>query len=360
MPGPLAAANVSVGGDIAGAIATPEATLKELRKQIKAAEKELVELAKKGEKVSSQQAFRLADLKAKEKQTLDIVTRQKRVLERSKRALDAAEIGKAMFGASSLKNILAGNASMADVAGIAFMAERQIVKGAKELAGVKFARMTRGVLKAMPFLSEAVGSVIEGWQEKRALEEQMGVIGEEFRGGRISKAAEIRAQNVLTNTWFGKPAETLAADAALAASIQKIPDEKLSEALSNAKWISKSEVQKGSFGMGGPAPVIHTYRNLKEAGLLTALRENIANEQTRLGGSLGEKDYRDVVEKTINDIADKEGLDQKTIELLTKQIIKAAPMVKETTHRSKWEDARDNMRRQAEARKDFIPARLEY
>src|SRR5512133_108018 len=144
MPGPMASANVSVQGDISSAVAQPVDTLKDLRKQIKAAEKEMVELAKKGEKVSAEQAFRLADLKSKEKQALDIVTRQKRMMERSKRALDMGEMAKSVIGASSIKNIIAGKASIADFAGLAFMAERQIVKGMREVAGVKFAKATRG------------------------------------------------------------------------------------------------------------------------------------------------------------------------------------------------------------------------
>jgi hypothetical protein len=230
------AADAAVGTDILSAIARPTDAVKQLRKEIAAAERELAKLVAAGNSAAASSiGSRIKTMEGQKAALDDIIKRQRDMERRNKRALDGAEIFKSVVGANAIRQIVHGELDARGLVGLAIMSERTILKAARELGGATFSRATRSVFKAIPLIGEGISSVMEGWARRQALEKGREHVEARQRAGNISNAeARIYWQSFIGNDM--DPDKTLSNVSSSVDKLTSLSREDQRKALADIKW----------------------------------------------------------------------------------------------------------------------------
>lgn len=358
MPGP--SANASVGADMLGLTSEPNDALKETRRQIRATEAELTALAAKGDKVSAQVTANLAALRSREETLAGVVKRNRAAEARGRRALDIGEMTKAMIGAGSIKRILAGQADARDIAAFAFMAERQIVKGVKEVAGVRMARATRGVLRAIPFVGEAIGTMMEGWDKKKALEKSSDEINSLARAGKIDPATSRLYYASLTDGWFNDPKATVSNVQEASRGMMQMQRSEMQSALNSVK-VKRTVYTEETLGSAGmmvsytndslsAADVLKRYDDLMESDRANGVVQNKTRQESHL---------RAAIAGLLEDDKERDQIAEQLVEQVKKKMIEKGDDG-EYLIRDKFQREENDRRSRILAARHYIPAKLEF
>ncbi len=359
MPGP--SANANVGVDMLGMVAEPTQALRNLRREIKAAEAELAALAAKGGKVSAQQTKVLDELRTKEVALQKIAKTKRQEMERNKRALDIGEMTKAVIGAQSIRKLLNGELDPRDAINMAVFAERQITKGVREIAGVKVARQTRGLLKALPFVGEAIASVMEGWDKKRELEKSSDEINALARAGKIPPSAARLYYASLTEGWFNDPHKT--SENALNASRQLLNfnDNEMRNVLESVT-IQRARLTDDSLGgVGGPS-VSYETEKLSAAEVLRVY--NMRLDAMRKNGEIvskrrQEEALHDSIASLLEGDKERDQIAEKLVEQIKKKLLDKGED-NEKFVREKFKKDEELRSLQVRAARHYVPARMDY
>ena len=181
------AADVNVGTDILAAVARPTDAVRALRREIKAAERELAKLVLAGNTAAAATiGGRIRTMEGQQAAIREVIKRQRDMETRNKRALDAGMLFKSVIGAQAIKNILNGELDARGLVGLAIMSERTIARAARQLGGVKFSNFARGLIRAVPFIGEGVNSVVEGFGEIDRRIKNREQVMEMVKGGKMS------------------------------------------------------------------------------------------------------------------------------------------------------------------------------
>ena len=183
--GPIA--SVGVGTDVLAAVARPTDAVKQLRREIAAAERELVRLVAAGDKAGvAALSARITTMQAQRASVTAIADRQRKFEDRTKRALDAGYLFKSVAGASAIRSVLRGEFDVRGAVNLAIMSEQTIVKVASKLGGVKFSNFSRGLLRAAPLLAEGVDSIVGGLAKRKQVINERKKMSRLFAAGKIS------------------------------------------------------------------------------------------------------------------------------------------------------------------------------
>jgi hypothetical protein len=357
-------ATAQVGGDIHAAIGGEVAELKELRRQIKAAEAEMEVLVAKGLKVSAQQSANLGAMKAKEatiKRMVDDKTSQKKF---DKQMVAATRMLRGIMTAQTIANMVKGDVSATDVGGLAMLAVHQRKYVAK-IVGKEMAGVLRSLGPAAMLVGLTVDMFKEGFKGYRELQEGMSEVGQRMRVGKITKAEELYAQHILTDT-FDDPKASLAALDKVGDKISALPPEQLAKALSWKELESRGRGVRGEF-LGQRYDVdnatqtrVSVTKTLPINEFLQSLSQNRAIAEGRIGGALNQAQWNEVVHQTLADICRERNIKQDILDKIMANLVDQEKMVLEESHVRKFRDMVDKEREHAEARRNFIPAKLEY
>ncbi|MFH1605266.1 MAG: hypothetical protein ABIH03_15330 [Pseudomonadota bacterium] len=340
--------------DIVQQIAQPSEALKLLRREIRAAEAELKMLAKRGEAVSAKQSATLESLKKREEAINGIIKRDKQTDTRISKAKDVGDLFKGVMTAQAIKGIIKGEIpNIQQLVSFAVMAEARMVKLATSVGGVKFGKFARRILPFVPFIGEIASFGMEQWNEKRRIEKNMQEIGQDFRAGKISKAEELYAQRILTNTW-DDPKEALSVVKNVGAAIAKQPPEKIRSVLEGFRW----EYYDPEFDPAGIGMM--QKRNIDPNSFFGELQRRRGLAEGRIGGPLDDRQYEGVIRQLVADMSEKKDWPKAMLESLMESLIEKETAVKERSHREKFLEHYFSQRDRARARGRFIPARMEY
>lgn len=371
MPGSVAVAKIDT--DLSSTLTTKQEQVKQLRRDIAAAEREMSRLLQAGNMAQAssygtwvkgleQQAAGIATQIKAEKDKKKFEYDQNRAIDkRLNQALHAGQIFKSFMGAQALRSLVQGELDARGLVGLAIMSERTIAKAARQLGGVNFGNTTKRWLRAAPLIGEVISAGVDLWSEQTARIKWREKLDKMVKGGKISWAEANLGYRALDESPFSNPAEMQENVSHSADALLRMSQDQQRRALAGITILREDDKQAAVasyFGSStqrsyvplGTTDVIKRYETLldqaRNNGLIMneAVRKEMFGEA--LAGFIADDKEREKVAKAIWESVSNFQIENKENTV--------------RTVRDKFKLDEERRKNAVEAQRWIIPARLEY
>jgi hypothetical protein len=350
------AADAKVSAQVIAAVAAPREAVKQLRAELKAAYAEQDKLIARGQALDiGAQNKKIAHISGLLDSSLALDKKNREVERRSKQALAIGKATTALFAAQSIGNLLRGDVSARDFVSIASLAATH-EKAIARAFGKRVSSFVSKFGAVGPFIALAVDEVAGGFAKAASMDKGFEAMGRMVQGGKVDASTyaavgeSFQSWNLLRGAYFD-PTEMGKSVATAAAKVTSRNATEMRSAISAAR---KSQLDTIGFNVGD-------FQRSTPDSILNKYRQEIARELDQ--GSILDDDAKSrIFQRVLNGLIKNDRVRQAFADAIQeetqKQAEKTGPQQKMHTQLF-WENEQ-KVREQIDARRNFIPAKIEY